>query len=190
MKKLIILMALLACSCSSRKKTVESVKSKFHYDAAVDTAFSFAGHLKKQSLLSSTASYQEQNTDISFEGQCAGDSVSISQYGADGSLVSRTTVQGKGKVNLHSGQRSSASSSESNIETKADSTYHASGSVKINTDAYHETLDKTVKSEGFNWFHYLWLPLLLLLAAALWWGNKKYQWLANAKSHVTGLFSK
>jgi hypothetical protein len=188
MKKLIyILPVLLLLGCASRHKEVTKTVSSFKYDAQLDTTFNFTKQLQLSTALLASSVLQERNMVIEYDG-CAGDSLSVEEFGPGGQLVSKTVIKGKGKSKITSGQKQESHQEEfkANIVDSID--LKATSATKINGDAFTETLDKTVDKTGFSLLSYLWIFILLLILVAGWYLNKRFGLITRAKSHVTKLF--
>jgi len=186
MKTLLLPIALLLlCSCASRHKEVHSVKSDIKFNASVDTNFSFADKLNYSLLANSLYGRSQNDLHLEYDGQ-EGDSLSVEQYGPDGNLIGKTVFKGKGKGTLSNTKTEETAKHDVQASGTSERSGTASGSIKINSEASHETLDKKVSTSLLS---YLWWLLLLIPVALLWYLNKRYRWALRLKNHVTNLFS-
>lgn len=186
MKKLALITALLLlCSCASRRKEVHSVKSGLTFNASVDTNFSFAEKLNYKLLANALYSRSQNNLFMEYDGQ-EGDSMSMEQYGPDGKLIGKTVFKGKGKGTLSNTNTEETAKQDVQASKTSEHSGTASGSIKINSEASHENLDKKVST---SLLPYLWWLLLFVAIALLWYFNKRYSWAKRLKTHVTAWFS-
>lgn len=186
MKTLIIILALATLSgCASRRKEIHSTETKFKYLAELDTSFSFQSAVT--AAVKQNTSYQQQQQDLSimYDG-AAGDSLSIEQYGPNGDLLNKTVFKGKGKADLHSGQKQETRHEDLSASGTEDKSGQASGNKKINAEGKTEDLDKKVVTTPLFSF---WWWLLIIPVVVLWYFNKRYSWATRFKNHVTNLFS-
>ncbi|WP_116787636.1 hypothetical protein [Flavobacterium psychrotrophum] len=186
MKQLLIIIAVATIyGCASRRKEVHSTETKFKYLAELDTSFSFQSAITSRVKQNSTYQLQQQELSISYDG-AAGDSLSVEQYGPDGKLLNKTVFKGKGKGNLHSGNKQETKREDLSVSGTENKSGQASGNKKINAEGKTEDLNKKVVATPLFSF---WWWLLLLPVVALWYLNKRYSWAKRFKNHVTNLFS-
>jgi hypothetical protein len=189
MKKFICLLpVLLLLGCASRHKHNSKAVSSFKYEAQLDTTFNFSKQLQHSTALLISSALQEKSMVIEYEGS-AGDSLSVEEFGPGGQLLSKTVIKGKGKSKISSGVMNETHHEQSAVNTVEHIDLKAAGATKINTDAFKETLDKTVDKTGFSLVSYLWIFFLLPGLIALWYVNKRFGLITKAKGHVTKFFS-
>jgi hypothetical protein len=183
-----LLPVLLLLGCASRHKEVSQTVSKFKYDAQLDTTFNFAKQLQLSTSLLDSSTLQERNMVIEYDG-ALGDSLSVENFGTGGQLLSKTVIKGKGKSKITSGEKQETHQEQTKVDVAELVDLKATGATKINGEAFKESLDKKVEKTGFNLLSYLWIFLLLLGLAGLWYLNKRFKLTTKAKCHVTKLFS-
>jgi len=189
MKKLLYLLpVLMLLSCATKHKEVTKTASSFKYLAQLDTTFNFAKQLQVSTSLLFASSHQERNMVIEYDG-ALGDSLSVENYGPGGQLLNKTVIKGKGKSKITSGEKQEVHQEEFKTDLTENIDLKATGTTKINGEAYKETLDKTVHKTGFNLLSYLWILLLILGLVLVWYLNKRFGLINRIKSHVTKLFS-
>lgn len=184
MKRLLIFTLLLAFGCASRKKEVHSSENKTKFSAQVDTSISFRNKFDYAAALSSQVATQYQNIAIGYEGCDPGDSITIEQHGADGRLLGKTTIKGKGKANLSSGTGSRQEQVQADVKSSGTESGAASGSKKASGENTERIHSKQVETYAFPW----WLWLIAVALVIGWLLNKRYGWLKTLKSHVTAMF--
>lgn len=173
---------LLLGSCGSRKKEVHRQESSFSFKSDIDTSASFSYNATDLKTFAWENTVSQNSLVIEYTGE-NGDSISIVNYGADGKIASGTTIKGKGRINVSSGNSTAKASGTGSELKEAEGDFEGSRITKINGEGSSETLDKKAERKS-NWL-WLWLLLALIAAGVVWYIRKRTNWLSRLKRHVT-----
>jgi hypothetical protein len=185
MKKIIaIVVVLLLAGCSTKQKTVHREQTKFQFDATIDTAAKFSAHLKAETSDVAKEENSFSNVNVEFEGQCPDDSLTVTEYGPDGKMKSRTTFQGKGKGSYSKGHQQTKKENESKGQIILDTKLEASGNRNISGSRSAAILDKNKEVSGFDFWFWLWLIIIGIVLVLLWYLNRQFGWLGRIKKYV------
>jgi len=170
----ILFIASLLLSCGSRKKQLEKTKIEIETNRKLDSISSsktFVANEVKQSAFEETIENEET---IEYEGQKE-DSLKVIKIGADGKIISKTIIIGKGKGILKT------KATKSNIKTNKNES-----SIKIDEQKLSLKKEETkteisatkkldVQKSGLTFTTWLWLVLMALVIIAVWYLNYRFQ---------------
>ncbi|MFL9844729.1 hypothetical protein [Flavobacterium rhizosphaerae] len=186
MKKLLIILLVMASGCSSKKEVSRHTETAARYKMT-DTA-SETSVVKLQNQSFDTETLQEyQFTDMEYDG-CEGDSLVFTEYGPTG-IVRELVFKGSGKIKASSGGKKESGTTQSQGTVIQENKTASSGTEVASSEAYSESLDKKVERTT-SFFSWLWLLLLLVIIAVAWYLNKRFGWLIKLKNHVTEFLSR
>lgn len=168
----IFMMSLAVTSCGTRKKEVETVNSSFKFNSVIDTSASLQLNANSLYHFTEASSLATSDLHIEYEGE-QDDELSVQQFGADGKLQKETKIKGKGKATVTNqetiGTQATSESSKDNIRLD----HSATGTKKINAEANDKKRTVAVKRTGIGFMNCIWIFLLLLVLAVLWYFRKK-----------------
>jgi hypothetical protein len=173
---------MVATSCGSRKKEVHRQESRFSFKSDIDTSASFSYNTTDLKTFAWENTASQNSLVIEYTGE-NGDSISIVNFGADGKIASGTTIKGKGRINVSSGNSTVKTSGTGSELKESEGDFKGSSHTKINGEGSSETLDKKAERKS-NWL-WLWLLLALIAAGIVWYIKKHTNWFARLKNHVT-----
>lgn len=163
--------------CASRKKTVNKEHIKFKYDASIDSTYRFTSKLTTMSTQSTSEESTYTHSEIDYDGE-VGDSLSITNYGADGKMKSRTTVHGKGKAKISSGNQKQVKDTVLKKELQEDTKFEASGNKNISGEAKSVKKTKEIENTGFDFWFWLWILVIIIILVLLYYLNRQFGWIS------------
>lgn len=165
-------MAMSVASCGTHKKEVETVSSSFKFNSVIDTSASLQLNANSLYHFTGTSSLVTSDLHIEYEGE-QGDELSVQQFGADGKLQKETKIKGKGKATVSNQETTGSQAISESREDNIRSDLSATGTKKINTEANDKKRTVAVKRTGIGFMNCIWIFLLLLVLAVLWYFRKK-----------------
>ena len=185
----VIGLACLFFSCgSTRQKDIVKSEVKTETASAVDSVGT--EREKTNIVIKSDSIFNEETLEEVYEYDgLLGDTLSIEKYGADGKLLSRTKLTGKGKAKhattIKKVQGNKTASTASDKETTAAVHVEKKSSEAKSQSNY----DKHVKSSGLSFMTWFWIIIIIIVIIILLYLNYQFKWFSTAKNYVTALFS-
>lgn len=182
---LMICLVILFAGCSTKKKSVESSSSTVKTETVAEGSSSSNTQSETKTESKQELEQTEESHELEYDGN-QGDSLTVTEKDAQGKVLKETIYKGKGKLKTKSGKKTTTgSSSQSTLEQKQDEN-KAEFKAKETDDHKQSNDKKAIHREGISFGVYLWISIAVLIAAVLYFLNKKFAW----TKHVTSFVSK
>lgn len=178
---LTVIIGLATISCGTKKKTTSSEKTEIKKEVSIDSTAAAKIEIKKEIESLSADKKTSVKKEIEYDG-VEGDSLTITEKGPDGKVLSETIIKGKGKVKIKDAKETTEAEKNEIQNFNYDAWYQLT-LKKMSDERLSNQKGETVKTKtgitlGFwSWF---WIVIVIIIILSK-WRNHLTRWL-NLKS--------
>lgn len=175
----------ISCGSSKKHKEKESYENtvKTEIDSSSSSSVKTDDKVKEENKVSEELS--EEILDVELKD---GEELEITNYDSQGNKTGSTKYSGSGKAK----KSKSNKKTESNFKKEAESKTESKGKKDFSGRSYAEKSgDKLIvdkQQKGFSFCTYLFWIILLIVAIALWYLNKRFKWVFWLSNLFTKFF--
>lgn len=183
-----VLVFVVFFSCGSRKKNLEVYREKVKTVSELDSSAFLKLKIETVAKLQEQIKSKERELEIEYEG-CEGDSLTVTETGGDGKIISQTTIKGKGRAKVKSKEKTAdtVKSEETTEKKDAESGVSVKKKDERLTDLKKKKLD--LEKKGLSFWFWFWLILIIIVICLLIYLNKRFNIVKRVTDFVSQFFN-
>ena len=177
---------LLGCGSSKKHKEKESYENtvKTEIDSSSSSSVKTDDKVKEENKVSEELS--EEVLDVELKD---GEELEITNYDSQGNKTGSTKYSGSGKAKKSKSNKKTESNFKKEAESKTESKGKKDFSGRSHAEKSGDKLIVDNQQKGFSFCTYLfWIILLIIVAIALWYLNKRFKWVFWLSNLFTKFF--
>ena len=175
----------VGCGSSKKHKEKESYENtvKTEIDSSSSSSVKTDDKVNEESKVSEESS--EEVLDVEVK---AGEELEITNYDSKGNKTGSTKYSGSGKAKKSKSNKKTESNFKKEAESKTESKGKKDFSGRSHAEKSGDKLIVDKQQKGFSFCTYLFWIILLIVAIALWYLNKRFKWVFWLSNLFTKFF--